>query len=109
YLELVAQPARITPYTPSEVIARMYNRPALALDRTTLASNGITAQVASAGTSANIGASRYRNGDAAEGTSISLNSSLNTSAKVCRKPPKPTYFGPIRTCIQPISLRSHST
>src|SRR5690606_6479350 len=64
YFELDAQPARMMPYTPSEVIASRYSRPALAFDSTTCASNGITAQAANDGTSTSNGASLYRNGDA---------------------------------------------
>ena len=42
------------------------------------------------------------------GWMTSLNSSLNTSANACSTP-RPTYIGPWRTCIQPISLRSQTT
>ena len=42
------------------------------------------------------------------GRMTSLNNSLNTSAKAW-KMPMPTYIGPWRTCIQPISLRSQTT
>ncbi|MNG39247.1 hypothetical protein D3C84_1272520 [compost metagenome] len=35
YFEFDAQPARMMPYTPSEVIASRYSRPALALESTT--------------------------------------------------------------------------
>ncbi len=45
------------------------------------------------------------------GTTTSFSSSLKTSAKGWPKPPaKPnifTRFGPMRICIQPMSLRSH--
>ena len=93
---------------PSEVIASRYSRPALAFDSTTCASNGTTAHAAKAGTRATIGASRYSTGWATVGCTTSLNSSLNTSAKAWRMP-LPTYIGPWRTCIQPISLRSQTT
>ena len=96
------------PYTPSEVIASRYSRPAFAFDSTTFASKGITAHAAKAGTSVISGARRYRKGCATVGCTTSLNSSLNTSAKAWRMP-LPTYIGPWRTCIQPISLRSHTT
>jgi len=49
YFELEAQPARMMPYTPSEVIASRYSRPALALESTIRASKGITDQAAKAG------------------------------------------------------------
>src|SRR5213595_1561080 len=59
YLELDAQPARITPYTPTELIAITYSKPALTLAITTSAWNGITAQIATAGISTISGATRY--------------------------------------------------
>jgi hypothetical protein len=96
------------PYTPSEVIASRYSRPALAFDSTSFASNGTTAHAANAGTSATIGARMNSDFCALVGWMTSLNSSLNTSAKAWRMP-QPTYIGPWRTCIQPISLRSHTT
>ena len=37
---------------------------------------------------------------------ISLKISLNTSANGCKRPSGPTRFGPMRTCIQPMILRS---
>ena len=58
YLEFDAQPAMITPYTPIEVIAITYSRPALMLASTSFGSNGITAQAANAGISVMTGASR---------------------------------------------------
>src|SRR5690606_19120649 len=108
YLEFDAQPARTTPYTPSEVIASRYSRPALALDSTSCASKGITAQAANAGASVISGASRYSALCALLGWITSLDSSLNTSAKACSTP-QPTYIGPWRACIQPMSLRSQTT
>ena len=60
YFEFDAQPARMIPYTPSEVIASRYSRPALAFDSTSFASKGTTAHAANAGTSAHSGASRNR-------------------------------------------------
>src|SRR5690606_35989857 len=58
YLELDAQPATITPYTPSDVTAMMYSRPALTLESTSSGLKGITAQAASAGISVTTGASK---------------------------------------------------
>src|SRR5437899_2919486 len=58
YLELAAQPARITPYTPIEVMAMMYSKDALILDTTSVSVNGITAQAASAGPIDSTGASK---------------------------------------------------
>src|SRR5205823_7290049 len=69
YLEFAAQPATMTPYTPIEVSDSRYSRPASALDTTTVGDRGITAQAASAGTSAMMGASRNRNLRSEEHTS----------------------------------------
>ena len=96
------------PYTPSEVIASRYSRPALAFDSTIFASNGTTAHAANAGASAINGPRMYMVFCALAGIRTSLNSSLNTSAKAWNMP-MPTYIGPWRTCIQPISLRSQTT
>ena len=45
YLEFAAQPARMMPYTPIEVSARMYSRPASMLANACSGRNGITAQM----------------------------------------------------------------
>ena len=58
YLEFEAQPARITPYTPTEVSDSTYSRPASTLAITRSGSIGITAQMAKAGISVITGASR---------------------------------------------------
>ena len=60
YLELDAQPAMMTPYTPIEVSARMYSRLASMLASTSVSVNGITAQAASAGAMDSIGATMNR-------------------------------------------------
>ena len=106
YLEFEAQPATITPYTPIEVMAMMYSRPALTLARTTSGPNGTTAQAARAGISVTTGATTNSTLLAWLGTTTSLVSSLNTSANGCSSPLKPTRFGPMRTCMAPIILRS---
>ncbi|MNV82275.1 hypothetical protein D3C71_1760000 [compost metagenome] len=81
------------PYTPSEVIASRYSRPALALDSTSCASKGITDQAAKAGPSVISGARMNIALCELLGWMISLNSSLKTSAKAW-KMPMPTYIGP---------------
>src|SRR5205814_4188449 len=86
----------------------MYNRPALMLDSTRDSENGITAHAASAGASDNIGAIKNSQRFAPVGTTISLNSILSTSANGCSSPSGPTRLGPMRTCIQPMTLRSAS-
>jgi hypothetical protein len=68
--------------------------------------NGITAHAASAGASASIGAMKNSARLAPDGTTISLNSIFSTSANGCSRPIGPTRFGPMRTCIQPMILRS---
>jgi hypothetical protein len=83
-------------------------------DSTISGENGTTAQAASAGMIAMIGASTNRNLLAPVGTMISLTSSFRPSAIGCARPPsqrmpkKVVRFGPMRICMKPISLRSHS-
>ncbi len=77
-------------------------------DSTMPSANGMTAHAASAGASASIGAMKNSARLAPAGTMISLKISLKTSANGCSSPSGPTRFGPIRTCIQPMILRSAS-
>lgn len=81
------------PYTPSEVIASRYSKPTLALDSTSCASNGTTDQAAKAGARVSSGAMMNIALCELLGCTISLNRSLNTSAKAW-KMPMPTYIGP---------------
>ncbi len=106
YFEFDAQPARITPYTPAEVSASTYSRPASMFAMTNVSFIGTTAHTASAGTSESTGASRNRNLFAFVGSTISFRSILMTSANGWSKPFQPTRFGPMRTCIQARILRS---
>src|ERR1700689_5097143 len=92
YLELEAQPDKITPYTPKEVSANMYSRPAFMLARITPLLNGITAQAAKAVPMDRTGARKKMNLLALAGTTTSLNTSLNTSAKGWNRPQGPTRF-----------------
>ena len=112
YFELDAQPAMMTPYTPIEVSDSRYSRPASTLATHDLGDSGITAQAANAGTSVITGASRNSTLLAFAGMITSLISSLMTSANGWpmpgRKPKMRTRFGPRRSCIQPMTLRSHS-
>ena len=113
YLEFEAQPARITPYTPTDVSDSTYSRPASTLAMAKPGTIGITAQVAKAGISVIAGASRNSTLLEFDGTTTSLISSLMTSANGwpearADRPNRRTRFGPLRTCIQPMSLRSHS-
>ena len=99
YLELDAQPATITPYTPIEVTAMMYSSEASILASTSLGMNGTTAQAASAGAIDRIGPTRNKVLFALAGSTISLSISLMPSAIGCSRPLGPTRFGPIRICI----------
>src|ERR1700761_1295404 len=112
YLEFEAHPARITPYTPAEVSASRNSSPALTFAIVRSGDSGITAQAAKAVTRVIIGARANRNLLAFAGMITSLVISLTTSAKGWPRPgirPKiATRFGPRRSCIQPMTLRSHS-
>src|SRR5580698_669665 len=112
YLELDAQPARITPYTPAEVSASRNSSPALTLAMVRSGDSGITDQAAKAVTRVIIGARANRNLLDFAGMITSLVSSLTTSANGWPRPgirPKmATRLGPRRSCIQPMTLRSHS-
>src|SRR5262249_40362975 len=85
YLELDAQPATITPYTPSDVTAITYSRPALMSASTTPGANGITAQAARAGIITSTGAARYSTPSAWVGTITSLKISFTASAIGCSR------------------------
>ena len=76
--------------------------------RTSVSENGMTAHAASAGASASIGATKNSARLAPEGTTISLKSIFSTSANGCSSPKGPTRFGPMRTCIHPMTLRSQN-
>ena len=69
------------------------------LDSTSVSVNGMTAHAASAGPIASSGAMKNRYRLAPDGTTISLNSSLATSANGCSSPNGPTRLGPMRTCM----------
>src|SRR3954469_5164617 len=73
YFEFDAQPARMTPYTPMDVIERLYSRPALMLETTYPSENGTTAHAASAGPIESTGATKNSHRFAPMGTMISLN------------------------------------
>ena len=80
YFELEAHPARITPYTLSEVRAKINNKPALILEMMKNSDKGITAQTSKDGTSINIGAVRKIPLFALVGIIISLETNFKTSA-----------------------------
>ena len=89
-----------------ELIAITYIRPALTLASTISGPKGTTAQTAKAGIRVRTGAMKYSTAFAFVGTMTSLNINLKVSAKHCVNPLGPTRFGPRRTCIAPIILRS---
>src|SRR5574343_805652 len=93
YLELDAQPDRIIPYTPMEVMAMMYSRLASMLASTRVSLNGTTAQAANAGALASIGAMMKMPLLAPVGTTISFSSSFKPTAIGWIKPQGPTRFG----------------
>jgi hypothetical protein len=76
------------------------------LASTRVSVNGITAHAASAGAMARMGPRMNRPLLAPEGMMISFISSFTASAIGCSRPWKPTRLGPMRTCIQPMILRS---
>ncbi|MNT39033.1 hypothetical protein D3C72_1752500 [compost metagenome] len=98
-MELPAQPATITPYTPIEVIAMMNNSDASILASTMVSVNGITAQAASAGMMDSTGATRNSPLLDLVGRMISFISSFTPSARGCSSPFGPTRLGPIRICM----------
>src|SRR5262249_32355323 len=117
YLLFEAQPARTNPYTPSDVNAKTYNSPTFirvtwsSIDlpnRCTWLPYGITTSDISAATIATAGAARYTARFAWSGTMSSLKIILSPSAKGWRSPHTPTRFGPTRSWIQLMTLRSTS-
>src|SRR6187551_1237615 len=78
YLELEAQPARMTPYTPTDVSERMYSRPASMSAMAKPGATGSAAHSAKAGISVMAGARRNRMPLDCRGTTTSLMSSLIT-------------------------------
>src|SRR5690606_25720460 len=106
YFEFDAQPARITPYTPSDVNARTYSSPASMFAMTKSSLSGTTAHTAKAGTSETMGAITNRKRFELVGMTTSLNIILNRSANGCSSPRNPTRFGPRRCWMKPMILRS---
>ena len=106
YLEFDAQPATMTPYTPMDVIAIMNNKLASTLANTFSGVNGMTAHATKAGASDKIGAMMNRYLLDPDGMTISFINIFSTSANGCSNPRGPTRFGPTRTCMKPITLRS---
>ena len=108
YLELLDHPAIITPYTPKEDTAKIYNIPMSKSQSTMPSPNGITAHAIRASKNVNTGAAKNTTVFALLGKTGSLISSFNPSANGCKIPKKPTTFGPLRRCMDAITLRSAS-
>ena len=87
-------------------MASTYSRPASTEASHRPSANGTTAQAPSAGVSATSGAARNSRGLAARGSTVSLVSSLSTSAIGCSRPRGPTRDGPRRCWMKPSTLRS---
>ncbi len=106
YLELDDQPARIMPYTPSELAASTYSSPTLMFDRIRSAWKGTTAHTISATVKVMIGASRNSPLFALDGMIVSCRNTFRPSANDCRMPNGPTTLGPRRNAIAAQILRS---
>ena len=76
--------------------------------RTQPRSKGITAQATSASIKVSIGARRKTTRLAPAGMIVSLVSSFSPSAIGWNKPKGPTTFGPLRICMDAMTLRSAS-
>src|SRR5690349_13613627 len=105
YLEFDAHPAIMMPYMPIDVMAKIYNKPALILARTSSGENGMTAHAASAGMIVSMGAKINKSLFAPVGITISFMIALTASAIGCPHPrnhgipKKVTLLGPTRICI----------
>lgn len=106
YLELLAHPEIRIPYTPNEDTAKMYSTPMSTSANTIVSSNGITAQPTNDSANAITGAAINIVKFALLGNTVSFKSNFKPSAKGCNKPKKPTTLGPLRLCIDAITLRS---
>jgi hypothetical protein len=106
YLELLAQPAIIIPYTEREEIAKRYKIPTFILEITHPSATGITAQAAIERENATIGAIIKTNLLETDGKIDSLENSLIPSAKGCNRPQIPTTFGPFLSCAAAITFLS---
>ncbi|MNJ42745.1 hypothetical protein D3C77_377200 [compost metagenome] len=84
------------PYTPSELIARMYRMPTFRSDTTQPGAKGITAQAMKASTKLISGARMKTTLSDPDGMTISFSTNLKKSAKDCSRPKGPTTFGPFR-------------
>src|SRR5699024_6922905 len=118
YVDPEDQPASTMPYTPIEVIARIYST-ATGISVScsavwvsvngivTSGPNGITAQAMNAGIDAIIGARVYTTLSAERTRMSSLKASLMPSARLCSSPNGPHTFGPTRCCIRATTRRSN--
>src|SRR5262245_39834797 len=80
YFEFADQPARMMPYAPKPASASTYSTPASMLATENPGQSEITAHAANAGVNDSSGAPTNRKRFDRDGTTTSLNRSLNTSA-----------------------------
>lgn len=106
YFELLDQPAKITPYTFKEEIAKIAKIPKFKFAYTTFSSNGINAHKNKLNNNVKIGANVNNKLLAFDGVKGSLINNFKASANGCRKPKIPTILGPLRYCNEPIIFLS---
>ncbi len=118
YLLFDAQPPRMIPYTPIEVIASRKSSPMFTsvthsgvrtLPIRISGPKGMTARAVSAGITARTGARKCTAFSAREGVMSSLVTSFRRSATPWSRPLGPTRLGPSRACMNPMMRRSAST
>jgi len=108
YFELLAQPEISIPYTPSVDTAKIYNIPIPMSAPAIPAPKGMTAQPTRLNINVIVGAAMKVAKLALLGKTTSFNNNFKPSAKGCNNPKKPTTFGPLRLCMEAMTLRSNS-
>jgi hypothetical protein len=103
---LLAQPARIIPYTPKEDTASIYNTVKSLFIKTLCGLNGITTQLIKAKINVAIGEATNIKLFTLLGIIISFKTSFKPSANDCNNPHIPTTSGPRLRCIVPIIFLS---
>lgn len=107
YLELLAHPASIIPYTPNDEITKTNKTPTSTSTKEPKLVYGIRAQLAKLRTKVSRGAKLNKNLFALIGTIISFTNNFKPSAKGCNKPQKPTTLGPRLRWIAAITFLSN--
>jgi hypothetical protein len=106
YFELLAQPAKIIPYTPKDETTKTKSNPTSTSIKAPSAVYGINPQFAKLKIKVKTGAKTNKKLLAFTGTIDSLIKSFNPSAKGCNIPQIPTTFGPLLRCTAAIIFRS---